>query len=103
MSTSSGTLIPLTILAIDWVIRVGLAVRVIMRRLTVPASLAWLVVLLFAPVVGLGAYLLIGENRLGLRRARRFAELSKGIEDAAVEIWEREHPDWIHTPHSDAY
>lgn len=52
----------------DVLIRIGLALRVIMRRLPVGVSLAWLAVLLI-PFVGAVIYLLIGELRLGKRRA----------------------------------
>ncbi len=52
----------------DLIFRIALAVRVIMRRLPVGVSLAWLALLLF-PFAGAFIYLLIGELRLGNRRA----------------------------------
>ena len=55
----------------DWVIRIGLSVRVILRRLPVGVSLAWLMVILILPFVGAALYLTLGEYRLGHRRARR--------------------------------
>jgi hypothetical protein len=57
----------------DLVIRVGLTVRVIKRRLPVGVSLAWLMVLLVIPLDGAVIYLVMGESRLGIRRARRAA------------------------------
>jgi cardiolipin synthase len=57
----------------DLVIRVGLSVRVIKRRLPVGVSLAWLAIILIFPFVGAIIYLLVGEYRLGPRRARRAA------------------------------
>src|SRR5262249_58067880 len=57
----------------DLVIRVGLSVRVIVRRLPVGVSLAWLAIILIFPFVGAVLYLLVGEYRLGRRRARRAA------------------------------
>ena len=63
------------IFAADLVIRLGLSVRVIMRRLPVGVSLAWLFIVLEFPFVGVALYLLFGEVRLGHRRARR-AELT---------------------------
>lgn len=59
------------IVAIDWLIRLGLSVRVIMRRRSVGVSLAWLVVVLAAPLIGALVYLLVGELRLGRGRAAR--------------------------------
>jgi cardiolipin synthase len=57
----------------DLIIRVGLTARVIKRRLPVGASLAWVMILLVFPLVGAVIYLVMGESRLGLRRARRAA------------------------------
>ncbi|GIW89215.1 MAG: cardiolipin synthase A [Isosphaeraceae bacterium] len=57
--------------AIDWLIRLGLSARVIMRRRPVGVTLAWLVIVLAAPVVGALVYLLVGELRLGRDRAAR--------------------------------
>src|SRR5947209_1143327 len=47
---------------------------VVIRRKGQPAvCLAWLTIIFLAPFVGLAAYLLVGEVRLGLRRIRRYA------------------------------
>lgn len=64
-----------TLIAIDWAIRLALGVRVIMRRGTVGFTLAWLAVILLLPVLGAIIYLLLGERRLGTKRARRIEEL----------------------------
>lgn len=85
---------PIIFLALDWLIRIGLAVRVIMRRYTVPVSLAWLVVVLFMPVVGLVAYLLVGENRLGRRRAARVELLTRETAERTIALWSHQHHDW---------
>ncbi|MFO7761091.1 MAG: cardiolipin synthase [Desulfobia sp.] len=55
----------------DLAIRLGLSIRVIMRKRPYGESLAWLVVILTLPLVGALAYLLFGENRLGDIRAER--------------------------------
>ena len=67
--------------AADWLIRLGLAVRVIMRRLPVGVALAWLSVVLIFPLAGALVYLFLGEYRLGHRRRQRIA--------AAQEQWLR--------------
>ena len=64
------------LVCLDLVLRLGLSVRVIMRRLPVGVSLAWLFVVLTFPFLGAIAYLLLGELRLGVYRAARAAELS---------------------------
>lgn len=65
------------ILAAELILRVGLALRVIMRRLDIGATLSWLIVILSAPFIGAGLYLLVGESRLGRRRAAREAEIER--------------------------
>src|SRR5215831_9953566 len=62
---------------LDLVIRLGLSLRVIKRRLPVGIALAWLAVILVLPFVGAIFYLLVGEYRLGRRRTRRAAELAQ--------------------------
>ena len=58
----------LWILIGDWAIRIVFSIRIIMRPRSVGMSLAWLLVMLF-PFVGTVVYLLMGENRLGYKRA----------------------------------
>lgn len=64
-----------TLIAVDWTIRLLLGARIILRRSSVGFTLAWLAVVLLLPVLGAVIYLLLGERRLGTRRARRIAEL----------------------------
>ncbi|MBL9000723.1 MAG: cardiolipin synthase [Phycisphaerae bacterium] len=78
------------VFTIDALLRIGLGVRVILRRQPVPASLTWLVLLLFAPFLGALLYLLMGENRLGGRRAKRLQALSTACEIQALALWERQ-------------
>lgn len=49
--------------------------RVIMRRLPVGESLAWVFVVAGVPIAGPLIYLLLGELRIGVHRARRVREL----------------------------
>ncbi len=57
----------------DLALRIGLSVRVIMRKRAASVTLAWLVVILMLPVAGAVIYLMFGENRLGEKRAQRAA------------------------------
>lgn len=61
----------LILFTLDWTIRVGLSLRVLMRRAPVGVTFAWITLLLAAPVFGGVMYLLLGEVRLGVRRATR--------------------------------
>ncbi len=75
-------------------IQVGLCLRVVMRRLSVGESLSWILVVFGFPVVGPLAYLLMGELRLGHRRARRFVELFPPIREWLNELPERHQVRW---------
>ena len=52
-----------------------ISVRVIMRRPANGVALAWLFLVAVLPFAGAVIYLLVGERRVGLRRARRIAAL----------------------------
>lgn len=51
-----------------WLITLAVVIRVIAKRRSVSSTLAWLLVILALPVIGVLAYLLIGELSLGRRR-----------------------------------
>ncbi len=50
---------------------IGVSIRVIMVRLPVATSLAWLLLVFFLPLVGAIAYLVLGEKRLGYKFTAR--------------------------------
>ncbi len=55
--------------------------RVIMRRLDVGVSLAWVFVVAGFPLAGPLIYLMFGELRLGSRRAQRFRDLYQPVDE----------------------
>ncbi len=67
----SYTIFSFLILLADFVIRISLSLRVIMRKRPYGVSLAWLVVVLLVPFLGGFCYLLFGENRIPERRIER--------------------------------
>jgi len=79
---------------LDACIRVALVLRVIVRRTPVPDTLAWLVLLFVVPFFSVFLYVLIGEQRLGSRRAAKFEQLTQEIENRAVTFWNREGLTW---------
>jgi len=84
----------LTILFVDWTIRVALSVRIITRRRPLTTSLAWLVIVFFLPLAGAVLYLTFGEVRLGRRRHARYRELTRGLEQQAAKLWKHRHFAW---------
>lgn len=63
-----------SILLADLVVRLMLSLRVIMRKKEASVTLAWLVIILIFPFVGAILYLVMGENRLGQKRAKHAAK-----------------------------
>ena len=84
----------------DLAIRIGLSVRVVMRRRPVGVSLAWLFVILVFPFAGAAIYLLIGELRIGRRRTERARELEVPYALWIGELSEAFAVDW--SAHSEA-
>ncbi|HEV3301895.1 MAG TPA: cardiolipin synthase [Planctomycetaceae bacterium] len=63
------------LVCMDLFLRLGISIRVVMRRLPIGVSLAWIFIVVTFPFAGAIAYLLLGELRLGVYRAARAAEL----------------------------
>lgn len=86
--------ITITVLAVDAAFRLLIAFRVVMRRCPISVSLAWLLVLFFVPFGSWALYLLIGEPRLGDRRAAMYERATRRIEEQAVLHWTRTGVTW---------
>src|SRR6476660_5006994 len=66
-------------------VHVGVIIRVILRPHREPASrVAWIVVIITLPVIGVIAYLLLGETNVGRRRVRRMREVLDAMPDFAT-------------------
>lgn len=83
-------------LLVHTLIVIGVAIKVIFRRLPVGTSLAWIIIVATFPYVGFGIYMLIGDHRLGRKRlrlgdiVRRHYQKRLAIADGAVESF---HPE----------
>ena len=84
------------------VLVISISIRVIMRRPPTGVALAWLVLVAFLPFVGALFYLLVGERRVGLRRARRIADLRSTYAELAQRVidtgltridWDKHRPE----------
>jgi cardiolipin synthase len=88
------------LLLADFFIRIGLSLRVIMRKRPYGVSLAWLVVVLVIPFLGGIFYLLFGENRLPERRKERakvsyntYLRWQKTLQNRAPVSWNDINPE----------
>jgi len=66
------------------VIHLAFIVRAIVRPHREPASrVAWVVVIVILPAVGILAYILLGETNIGRRRVERMNKVIDGMSDVA--------------------
>jgi cardiolipin synthase A/B len=85
----------LLLLWADVLIRVVIALHLLMSRRPVPVVLAWLFLLLLPiPWLGVIAFLIVGEPRLGRRRYRRYERLTEGFFDRPVVFWKARPLEW---------
>jgi cardiolipin synthase len=70
--------------ALFFLVHVAFVVRAILRPHREPASrVAWVVVMIALPVIGIVAYLLLGETNVGHRTAGRMREVLKKLPDSS--------------------
>lgn len=93
------SLVQQLLILLHFVLVITFAVRVIMQRLPVGVSLAWLLVLALLPYVGVVLYLLFGERFLGVKHQHRQARLRQlhdipGLQhlQALTYPWQNYHP-----------
>ena len=82
------------IFLVDLAIRIGLSLRVIMRKRAPSVSIAWLVMVLLFPFVGAITYLLFGEIRIGERRAARLVKGRPKIIQWSPTLQKQHAVDW---------
>ncbi|MEE8429329.1 MAG: PLDc N-terminal domain-containing protein, partial [Gammaproteobacteria bacterium] len=72
-------------LALHILIQIALIVRVLLRPHREPASrIAWIVVIIAVPVLGILAYLLLGETNIGRHRVARMHKVISRLPDVAA-------------------
>ncbi len=84
----------IAVVLVEFSIRFGLSVRVIMRRRSVGVTMAWLALIFVLPFVGAFVYLLFGELRLGNRRAKRAEKIHCPYVEWIKEQHELYHVNW---------
>ena len=81
---SQGAFVGVILLILHVVILVAVIMRVLLRPHREPASrIAWIVVIISLPVLGILAYLLLGETNVGRRRVARKREVISRLPDVA--------------------
>jgi cardiolipin synthase len=83
-----------SVFLVDLLLRATLSLRVIRRRLPVGVSLAWLSIILIFPFAGSFLYLLLGEYRLGPKRAVRLPEIHAAWRTRLAEIAAESQVSW---------
>ena len=87
-------IITTSIFLADLAIRIGLSLRVIMRKRAASVTLAWLVIILLLPFVGAITYLLLGENRIGQKRGEQIANNLPFFKKWVSTLEKRIQTDW---------
>ena len=60
---------------LKWAVLLGMVAVILRRQFPPSTSLAWLMLIFLHPLVGLGLYILLGDNRLGKKRIRQHREV----------------------------
>lgn len=68
-------IVPYILPVLMWILTISITLRIAVRRLSVSTTLSWLMIIYLVPVVGILAYLIFGEVKLGSRRAASFRQL----------------------------
>lgn len=88
------------------IVSIAVIVRVLMRPHRAPASrVAWIVVILALPFLGVLAYLLLGETNIGRKRTERMKKVMAGIPDVSdIQGWDEKEvtPD-LHPRHESLF
>jgi cardiolipin synthase len=80
--------------AADFGLRLAVAFRIVMRRRPLGETLSWLVVVLVIPFLGALIYLVVGESRLGTKRARLAAAYQPALERWVDAVARDREPEW---------
>lgn len=79
------------ILALDWMLRIGFAIHVVMRRRSIGMSLSWLMIVLLFPFIGPAVYLFLGHNWLGIMRSKWAARMPQHYQ-----AWKARQAEWVY-------
>lgn len=72
---------PIVIVLAEFAVKIVMIGFILLRRPRKPSvNLAWVMLILLLPVVGVGAYVLFGEVRLGRRRVRQYEQIAGRLE-----------------------
>ncbi|OOF69570.1 cardiolipin synthase [Rodentibacter caecimuris] len=58
-----------------WILTIFTTLRLLVKKQSVSATLSWLMIIYIFPLIGILAYLIFGEIKLGSRRAKSFRDL----------------------------
>ncbi|KGQ70639.1 cardiolipin synthetase [Chelonobacter oris] len=76
MNTELSQIIGYLMPPLIWIFSVGITARLAFKKQAVSITLAWLLVIYIIPLFGIIAYLVLGEIKLGRRRAESFKKLT---------------------------
>lgn len=82
-----GQWLTILALAVEWLIRVGFAIHILMRRRPLGVTMGWIALVLLLPVLGILIYVLFGEIRVGADRMIWRKRFDSRLLDRASVTW----------------
>lgn len=79
-----------------WVVVISVTLRLLVKKQAVSATLSWLMIIYLVPLIGIIAYLIFGEIKLGTRRAKAFQLLNLNIRNGFSNFQNKKI--WLHIP-----
>ncbi|MBE2896486.1 cardiolipin synthase [Pasteurellaceae bacterium HPA106] len=76
MNSSLSQILSIVIPTALWVLGIGITARLAFKKQAVSVTLAWFLIIFMIPIFGIIAYLILGEIKLGRRRAETFKKLT---------------------------
>ena len=80
-----------------WVAVIFVTLRLLVKKQAVSATLSWLMIIYLVPLIGVIAYLIFGEIKLGTRRAKAFQLLKPKYTQMAPANCQNKKI-WLHIP-----
>ena len=80
-----------------WVVVISVTLRLLVKKQAVSATLSWLMIIYLVPLIGVIAYLIFGEIKLGTRRAKAFQLLKPKLYAIGFSNFQNKKI-WLHIP-----
>ncbi|AWX13491.1 cardiolipin synthase [Mergibacter septicus] len=81
-----------------WLFSLSISLRILTKKQSISVTLSWILIIYLIPIVGILAYLLLGEIRLGKQRAQQIRYLAPKYNNWLSQLYK--HPNLVETKQS---